>query len=89
MKTILSLSLSLIIVSVVLTGCGASDTIIKLRDPSLTEGCKVVTGGIKLGYFNQAGRAEVCVLKCTPTLPEDFVYDYNVPGCHVGINLKR
>lgn len=81
----------LFLLSVALFGCSAADKIVEMRDPELTQGCVVVEAGVKLGYFNQAGEAEVCKLKCSDTLPEDFMYDYNNSrtGCHVGINLKR
>lgn len=74
-----------------LTGCSTMDNIAKNRDADYTQGCKVTEAGVRLGYFNQAGQAEVCILKCSDTLPEDFMYDYDNPrtGCHVGINLKR
>lgn len=85
---ILLLSISILLI---LSGCSAADKVVDMRDKDYTQGCVVVEAGLKLGYFNQAGEAEVCKLKCSDTLPEDFMYDYNNSrtGCHVGINLKR
>lgn len=80
-----------LLLSVALIGCSAADKVVDMRDKDYTQGCVVVEAGLKLGYFNQAGEAEVCKLKCSDTLPEDFMYDYDNTrtGCHVGINLKR
>lgn len=75
----------IIFVLVSLNGCAG--TIETMKEPSFNQGCVVVEGGIKLGYFNQEGNAEMCKLKCSENLPECFSYEYhNVrTGCNLSI----
>lgn len=82
--------IKLIITATLLTimGCSSTSGLTELRDNNCTVGCVVVEANIKLGY--STGSAEVCKLKCSDTLPDGFVYEYNNlrTGCHVGINLE-
>jgi len=59
-----------------LNGCSALDNIAKNRDLDYTLGCVLVESGLKLGYFNQAGEAEVFKVKCSDELPKGYCFEY-------------
>ena len=58
-----------------------------MQEPSFIKGCHVVEAGVKLGYLNQEGNAEVCKAKCSKDLPKGFTYTYENQrtGCKVTI----
>lgn len=85
-KFLWAAALIMLLISIfTIQGCGG--TIEKLKDPSMTQGCVVIGGNAKLGYFNQEGNAEMCKLKCSPELPKGYCYKYDnqQSGCHVQI----
>ena len=81
--------LLVIAIAFMLNACTTARTIADIRDDDYTQGCVVVEAGMKLGYFNQAGEAGVCKLKCSNALPDGFKYHYknDRTGCNVGIGI--
>lgn len=75
----------IIVILFILTGCSTVD---RMQDTSLTEGCAVVEADAKLGWMNQEGRAEVCKIKCSPTIPDTLVIEYENTrsGCNIRLN---
>jgi len=74
-----------------LNGCSSLDNIAKNRDKDYNQGCVVVESGLKLGYFNQAGEAGICKLKCSDELPDGYTFKYHNTrtGCDVGVNIPK
>lgn len=79
---ILMIALLLVIFSI--QGCSTAE---QLKEHEFTNGCLVLEAGINLGYLNQEGKAEVCKLKCSPLLPDNFSYHYENQhtGCKVEV----
>ena len=70
-------------------GCSSTQPLEDLRDNDYTVGCVVVEANLNLGF--SSGSAEICKIKCSESLPDGFVYDYNNlnTGCRIGINLGQ
>ena len=88
LRTTLIFIVSLFTIVAFLSWISGCSSIEKMRDPDFTVGCLVVESQIKLGYFNQEGGAEICKLKCSKELPDNFSYKYENArtGCNVSIN---
>jgi len=80
----------IVLLSVLLfTGCSPK-AIDDLRDPELTTGCVVVEGIVTFDSYldTTKGNVELCKVKCSEVLPENFYYEYenDRTGCHVVVS---
>ena len=73
----------------VLSGCANDKTIIdNVKDTDMTAGCYVIDGGAAFdSYFKTTtGKAGVCKVKCSKTLPKNFTYSYQ--NTRTGCSIK-
>ena len=82
--------LSLFIFVSILSGCAGDKSMIdNVKDTDMTAGCYVIDGGAAFdSYFKTTtGKAGVCKVKCSKTLPKNFTYSYQNTrtGCSVKV----
>ena len=82
-----------IVFMVYISGCSTGNTLKDIRDSNLTQGCVTVELLLNFdSYFNTTkGSGEVCKLKCSNDLPENFYYRYDNSrtGCHQQVGIPN